>query len=317
MTARPTAAASCRAWALACVLLSLTTTACGPAERATAAAPQANPLQFVDEWGMKGQEPGELTEPTGLAVDINNRVYVADRRTGMLQKYEASGVPLLARGVLAARVATAVAVDSGGAIYVANGNAGRVWIHFPDGDLLRNFRVTSQRKADASFGFCVDSDGKIIVPDPAGGRIQVFNSRGRLERAWKLPPSADGKAAHPVDVAAGLDEFVYIADAASGRIAKYTNAGAQVALWDPPAGAAEPLRGIAVSRQHVLVLRGQEPQLEAWSFDGQRLLTESLGSRFEAPPEDLYFAASRDEQVFVLDPAALRILRFRLNLPSP
>jgi DNA-binding beta-propeller fold protein YncE len=264
---------------------------------------------------MKGAGPGELTEPAGLAVDTNNRIYLADRRTGMLQKYEPSGVPLMARGVLAARVATAVAVDSGGAIYVASGNAGRVWIHFPNGDLIRNFQVTSQRKGDSFFSMCVTDAGKIVVPDPAGGRIQVFTSRGRQERVWKLSNLGDGQAARPVAVAAGPDEVVYIADGTTGRIAKYTIGGEQVALWDAPADAEDPLRGIAVSRRHVLALRGKYPQLEVWSLDGERLLTESLGDRFEAPPGDLYFAASRDEQVFLLDPARLRVLRFRLNLP--
>jgi hypothetical protein len=118
-------------------------------------------------------------------------------------------------------------------------------------------------------------------------------------------------------VAAGLDEFMYVADAATGRIAKYTNRGAQVALWEPPPDAAGPLRGIAVSRDHVLVLRGASPQLEVWSFEGRRLLAGSFGSRLGAsPPATLYFAASRDEQVFLLDPAEARVLRFRLNLPK-
>lgn len=267
---------------------------------------------------MKGQGPGELTEPVGITVDLNNQVYLTERRGGMLQKFEASGVPLLAHGEVAARVATALAVDSGGAIYIADARNGRVWIHFPNGDLMRNFRITRQSRVDTSFAFCVTDEGKIVVPDPAGGRIQVFTARGRLERAWKLPASASGQAARPVAAAAGLDEFIYIADAASGRIAKYTNRGAEVALWEPPADAAGPLRGIAVSRNHVLVLRGAIPRLEVWSFDGQRLLAEGFGSHFAGePPEALYFAASRDGQVFLLDPAQLRVLRFRLRLPVP
>ena len=83
-------------------------------------------------------------------------------------------------------------------------------------------------------------------------------------------------------MAAGLDDFVYIADAASGRIAKYTNRGAQVALWDAPAGASEPLRGIAVSRNHVLALRGAKPRLEVWTFEGRHVLTDTFGGRFDA-----------------------------------
>jgi streptogramin lyase len=304
--------------ALVCALLSLTATACGSAQRATAAPPQSSSLEFIAQWGMKGQGPGELAEPAGLAVDLNNRVYLMDRRSGLLQKFEPDGVPSLAYADATVRAASALAVDSGGAIYVVNARAGHVWIHFPDGDLLRNFRITPQRQVDSSFALCVTGEGKIVVPDPAGNRIQAFTPAGRLERVWKLPPSASGQAARPVAVAAGLDEFVYVADAATGRIAKYTNRGAQEALWEPPADAAGPLRGIAVSRDHVLVLRGERPRLEVWSFEGQRLLVESFGSRLGTePPATLYFAASRDEQVFLLDPVQARVLRFRLRLPVP
>jgi hypothetical protein len=311
-------ASAARSWwlVLACALLLLAAAACGPAQQATASSPQSSPLEFVAEWGMKGESPGELADPAGIAVDLNNRVYLADRRTGLLQKFESTGVPSLAYADASVRSASALAVDSGDAIYVADARGGRVWIHFPEGDLLRNFRVTPQRVADAFSGFCVTADGRIVLPDPDGGRVQVFTPAGRLEGVWKLPSSPAGRPARPVAVAGGLDEFVYIADSASGRIAKYTSRGAQVALWDSPADAASaPLRGIAVSRNHVFALRGAKPQLEVWTFDGVRVLTDAFGNRLDAAPSAaLYFAVSRDEQVFVLDPGRQRVLRFRLNL---
>ena len=302
---------------LFCTLVSFVVTACGPAQPVTASPPQASLLEFVGEWGMKGEGPGELAEPVAIAVDLNDRVYLADRRTGLLQKFEPTGVPLLAYADSSVRTASALAVDSGGAIYLADARNGRVWIHFPDGDLLRNFRVTAQRTAAGAFGFCVTAEGRIVVPDPNGGRVQVYTAAGRLESAWAMPSSA-GKPARPIAAAAGLDEFVYIADAASGRIAKYTHRGAQVALWEPLADADAPLRGIAVSRNHVFALRGQKPQLEAWTFEGQRVLTDAFGGRFDAePPAWLYFAVSRDEQVFVLDSGRAKVMRFRLKLQRP
>jgi DNA-binding beta-propeller fold protein YncE len=316
VTVLPAATARFRL-APACALLALAAAACGPAQPVTASSPQSNSLEFVGEWGMKGAGPGELADPVGIAVDLNDRVYLADRRSGLLQKFEFTGVPSFAYADPAVRTASALAVDSGGAIYIANAGAGRVWIRFPNGNLLRNFRVAAQRGADASFGFCVTGDGKIVVPDTNGGRIQVFAPTGRLERAWKLPAASAGHPARPIAAATGLDEFVYIADSASGRIAKYTSRGAQVALWDPPAGSAAPLRGIAVSRNHVFALRGAKPTLEVWTFDGQLVLTDTFGDRFDAAlAATLYFAVSRDEQVFLLDPVGQRVLRFRVNLQS-
>jgi hypothetical protein len=131
-------------------------------------------------------------------------------------------------------------------------------------------------------------------------------------------------------VAAGLNEFVYVGDARTGRIIKYTSRGAQVAVWEAPADAAAPLQGLAVSRNHLFGLRGAPPkasQLEVWTLDGQRVLTEPLGNRLSAKPAEpsatsassttLYLAASRDEQVFVLDSAYPRVLHFRLRFSTP
>jgi hypothetical protein len=121
-----------------------------------------------------------------------------------------------------------------------------------------------------------------------------------------------------VSVAAALDGFVYVGDARTGRILKYTARGAQVALWEAPADALVPLRGLAVSRSHLFVLRGSRPQLEVWTLGGERLLTHSLQGRLESvPPGPLSVAVTRDEELFLLDRATPRVLRFRLKLPSP
>jgi streptogramin lyase len=257
----------------------------------------------------------------GIAVDLNARVYLADRRTGLLQKFESGGVPLFSFQDRAVRSASSLAVDSGGAIYIADARAGRIWIRFPDGDLLRNFRVAPQRGADGSFGFSVAADGTVFVPDPDGGRIQAFRPNGQLERVWRLPPSSTGEPARPVAVAAGLDEFVYVGEARTGRIFKYTRQGAQVGVWDAPADAVAPLRGIAISRSHLFALRGATPpapQIDVWTLDGRRILTDTLGSRLGASPSaSLFLAASRDEQVFLLDPAQTRVLHFRLRFSTP
>ena len=306
------------AWlVLAAALVSLTATTCGPAGPAAATPPQTSPLELLGQWGVHGEGPGELAQPVGLAVDLNARVYVADRRSGRLQKFEATGVPLLSYQDAAVRSASALAVDSGGGIYIADAHEGRIWIRFPEGDLLRNFRVAPQRAPDSSFGFCVTEDGTVVVPDPDGGRIQTFMSNGRLEAVWKLPPVSTGQPARPITTAAGLDEFVYVVDA-TGRILKYTGRGAQMATWDAPADFEAPVRGLAVSRTHLFVLRGAKPRLDVWTFDGQRVLMDTFGDRFDAaPPSSLYLAVSRDDQVFLLDPAGPRVLRFRLRPTAP
>jgi streptogramin lyase len=46
---------------------------------------------FVAEIGGWGVEKGEFFRPKGVAVDKNNRVYVSDSYTGVIQVFESSG----------------------------------------------------------------------------------------------------------------------------------------------------------------------------------------------------------------------------------
>ena len=196
---------------------------CSRAHSQTAAmVTKPAPLEFVEEWGVRGTDPGQFEDPTGPAMDPVGRVYVADRATGFVQKFEAGGVPLLSFENAAARTADAIAVDSGGAIYVANSRAGTMQIFFPEGEPLRAMRIAPQRKTAGAFIFSIDSDGKIYVPDPAGARVQVFSSKGEIQRVWRIPPGDSEKAAEPFAAVADSDA-VYVGDAADGRILKFSS----------------------------------------------------------------------------------------------
>jgi sugar lactone lactonase YvrE len=288
-----------------------------PTQPAGDPPPQAAPVEFIGEWGVHGEAPGELAEPVGLAVDLSGRVYLADRRTGLVQKFEPGGVPLFSFEDRPVRSASSIAVDSGGAIYVADARAGRIWIYFPDGDLLRTFRVTPQPDA-GSFGLSVAAGGTIFVPDAGGGRVQAFSVRGQLQRAWRVPAAPTGEAARPVAVVAGPDEFVYVGDAQTGRIVKYTSRGAQVAIWEAPAEAAIPLWGLAISRRHLFALRGSNPHAEVWTLDGVRILSQSLEATLETTAQRaVSFAVAGEGDLFLLDAARPRVLRFRIRIPSP
>jgi len=265
---------------------------------------------------VQGSDPGQLESPVGLATDRIGRVYIADRATGFVQKFSAAGMPLLCFEHPSVHSSAAIAVDNGGAIYVANPRAGEIQVFFPEGEPLRVLRVAPQRNFEGPFGFSVDAGGDIYVPDSAGGRIQVLNARGRLERVWKAPPDVAGIGLHPAFAIAGPDGYIYAADAVTGRIVKFTRDGAQVTEWQVPGGTA-PLQSLAVSATDVFVLRGANPRMEVFTLDGKPELADNLGGQLEAAspiPRSLGLAPSGE--LVVLDPAARRILQFRINFGS-
>jgi DNA-binding beta-propeller fold protein YncE len=288
---------------------------CSHIQPQASAVPQRPPLEFIGQWGVSGVGPGQLANPVGPAVDGFGRVYLINPGSGLVQKFQADGSPLLSFDDDGARHASSLAVDSGGGIYVANAPAGEMRIFFPEGDLLRSFRVAPERTSEGPFGFSIAADGTVFVPDASGGRIQALSSQGKLERVWRVPPAAGGKASKPVAAEVGPDGFVYVADFETGRIVKFTRDGMQVASWDDSVDPPAPLLGLAVSSSYVFVLRGASPRIVVWTLAGQMRVSDNLAGRLDAAPRNAgSLAVSPSGELVVLDPAAPRVLRFRIHL---
>ena len=190
-----------------CALLMLAAAGCSRSRPQAAAASQPPLVEFVAQWGMPGNDPGQLNDPIGPAVDDIGRVYLVDRSAEALDKFETGGVPLLSFDYSSFRSAGAIAVDRGGGIYVADTRAGVVQIFFPEGDFIRSFHIAPQRDWRGPLSFSVDDGGKVFVPDPLGGRIQVLDSHGRLERSWKVPRRSCGAGKSPVVCGGGTGWF--------------------------------------------------------------------------------------------------------------
>ncbi len=281
-------------------------------QAASAASSNPEPLQFLEQWGVRGTDPGQFEDPVGPAMDPVGRVYIADRATGFVQKFEASGVPLLSFEAPAARTADAIAVDAGGAIYVANFRAGIVQIFFPQGQPLHALRIAPQRGIEDPVFFSIDAEGKIYVPDAAHSRLHIMSSRG-LQRILTVPGSSSQKVAHPFAAVANTDA-VYVADV-DGRILKFSRTGALVSTFqnpDPAAGSR--LLSLAVIGKHIFALRDAPLRLEIWSEDGQRQVANALRDRLSGVKSAAYLAADTAGDVVVLDPEARRVFHFRARV---
>jgi hypothetical protein len=289
---------------------------CSRNQPQAATIPTLPAIEFVGEWGVRGDAPGQLQNPVGPAIDAIGRVYLADRGTGFVQKFEISGIPLLTFEHRAARTADAIAVDSGGAIYLANARTGAIQVFFPEGEPLRVLRVIPERNWSGPFAFSIDTGGKILVPDPAGARIQVLTPEGRVQKIWRLASSSSGSV-HPSAVVAAPDGFVYVQDASSGRILKFTNQGDRVVSWSGP-GDDLPVISFAVAANHLFVLHQSSPRLEVWDLNGRQELVDDLGGRLGTSESgSVAIAAGPQGDLLVLDRAGPRVLHFRVHLDSP
>ena len=140
-----------------------------------------------------------LNYPTGLALDLNDLLYIADSsnhairaldtNTGLLKTIAGTGVPSYLDGngsVAMFSFPTGVAVDSAGAIYVADFSNGRVRKIAPTPDRTVSTLAGGGKGAYAVFSnpgsVLVDNYGLVYVADANTCRISTINSAGLVNR---------------------------------------------------------------------------------------------------------------------------------------
>ncbi len=143
---------------------------------------------FEFEWGQKGDGPGQLNLPHGIAVDASGRVYVCDRSNARLQVFDPKG------GFLAEWKGSQIGRPYG----VAVGAENHIFI-VDGGD-------QSLRKPD---------HGKVVELNLEGKVLGSFGSHGR--------EAGQFRTGH--DITVGTDGSVYVAEGGGKRVQKFVRGG--------------------------------------------------------------------------------------------
>src|ERR1700691_1464994 len=165
----------------------------------------APPFEFLGAWGDMGDGPGKLDAPVSFGTDTLGDVFFADPASEFVHKFESNGTPPLLFEDARVRPAAGIAVDSGGAIYVADALQGSILVFFPDGTFFQAWHSAAQRHFSGALGIGIDEEGTVYAPDPANSRVQKFNNHGRLLKSWPAPQKAVSADERPSWVAAEPD----------------------------------------------------------------------------------------------------------------
>jgi sugar lactone lactonase YvrE len=133
---------------------------------------------IVDTHGGDGSGPGQFNEPVGLAIGPNGDIYVADTWNGRVQHFDSTF------------------------------------------KYLGEFTVKGwgSKEVTAKPYLAVLSDGRVIVGNPANGRIELYNQQGKPLVAWELPAASTGAKGRPVGMAMDAGALLYVADCAGNQV---------------------------------------------------------------------------------------------------
>jgi len=259
---------------LTAVLASLGTAAyAGPPPGGDSQIPQ-EVVPSLYQFGNPGTGPGQLSEPSGVAVDRLLHVYVSDCALSRIQVFTESGDFLRSIGGPAASdgglaCPQGVAVDSRGSVYVVDSANARVAEYGANGDFI-GYAV--KRGLRSPYGIAV-SGRHMVVSDPGTNTIGLYDRSGHHLKTCGTFGSSSNRFAAPlgVDLAAGS---VYVADQQNAQIKRLTSECHIVKAWGTYGSRngelAEP-SDVAVVGRTAFVADTTNHRLQAFSLTGQYL----------------------------------------------
>ena len=155
---------------------------------------------------------------------------------------------------------TAVALDGGGDVWVADSNNDRIVELAADGNTIGESGSTGV--GDGQFekptGIAVDGAGNVYVLDSENNRVQVFDPSGHFLQKWGLRGSGLGEFSQPSAIAVDCNGDVYVADTNNNRVERFDPVAPApsgcLALggWPPPLDVAPTLHVSLPQRAGVL-----------------------------------------------------------------
>jgi DNA-binding beta-propeller fold protein YncE len=190
--------------------------------------------------GGRGTGKGEFDLPSGMCIDGNGNVLVADTGNGRIEKFSPTGDFL---SVIASKGSghgqlgepNGIAVDRSGNIYVAEvASNHRVQKLAPDGTFIAEWKGP-----DVGFygprKIAIGPDDSVYVVDQGRARIVKLSPNGQVLTVWGSKGSGDGQFDDHTSVAVDpTTNTVYVADPRNKRIQVFDSNGKFLTKWSIP-----------------------------------------------------------------------------------
>jgi DNA-binding beta-propeller fold protein YncE len=240
--------------------------------------------------GGRGIGRAQFDAPTGIALDANGNVLVADTNNGRIEKFSPAGTFLGVIGIKGTGYGqlgapNGIAIDRTGDIYVADASKHRVEKVAPDGTVIDEWKGP-----DPGFygprRIAVGSDDSIYVVDQGHTRIVKFANDGKVLSVWGSKGSGDGQFDDPTSVTVDpTSGKVYVADPINRRIQVFDSNGKFLSKWlIPEWGQPHGFEDLAIDQKMARLYASSANRDAVLIFD---LNGNRIGSLTPKPPDRL------------------------------
>ncbi|MCZ6538891.1 MAG: NHL repeat-containing protein [Chloroflexi bacterium] len=184
------------------------------------------------EFATWGTEPGQTTQPTALAFDSKDRLYVSDEHMHNVSVFDREGNFIERWGEFGSEPGqlnrpSGLAIDSDDNVLVMDHLNARVQKMTPDGQYISSFGSAGDGPGEFNFawGISVDSGDDIWVADWRNDRIQRFTADGEFVSMFGSSGTGDGELDRPSGVHVDDRGQVYVADWRNDRVQVFDNSG--------------------------------------------------------------------------------------------
>jgi sugar lactone lactonase YvrE len=143
---------------------------------------------YLTEWGKRGDDRGEFRTPHSIAIDAEQRIYVADRGNSRIQVFDSNGRFLDMWPNIPFPLSIAVSKDQH--LWVSDGRSHKFLKYDLDGKLLYSFGTFGGRPGQiwGVHQFSVDTEGNLYTAEVWGGRAQKFRPKRGADPAKQIGP---------------------------------------------------------------------------------------------------------------------------------
>jgi PKD repeat protein len=229
-------------------------------------------------WGGYGWEDGRFNDPSGVAVDADGFVYVADTYNHRVQKFNSTGGFVKAWGGPGSingtfQFADDIAVDGDGFVYVADRMNYRIQKFTSNGTFLGAWggKGAGDGRFEMLSSVAASSAGDIFTVDRSLKRVQRFTSEGAFVSKWGSNGTDDGEFLWPYGVAVDPNGTVWVVDELNPCVQRFTSDGTFLAKWGTNGSAPGELnrpRRISVT-DHVFVADSFNVRVQEFTLDGE------------------------------------------------